>query len=86
MLFLPDTPRHHVCDQWFQLLAFLLSGHRSAEQMRPFRPGFCVIHDQAAHPEFPGDLERQFLAVKFTDVHDAVVTKVSPRGRDDSIA
>ena len=47
--------------------------------MTPERLRFDIHHDQATVPEFSGHNERQFLPANFRGIHDAIVTKVSPR-------
>ena len=54
--------------------------------MRPFRFGFHVNHDKATHPELSRHAECQLLTPNLADVHDAVVTEVSPGCRDCSAA
>lgn len=82
MLFFPDGPCDHVGDHRFQFVSFVFASHGFAQQVSPFGSCFPVPHHQAPHPEFAGDLKGERLICNFADVHDAVVTQVSPGGGD----
>ncbi len=47
--------------------------------MTPKSLCFNIHHYQAAVPEFPRHNERQLLTHNVCGIHDAIVTKVSPR-------
>ena len=75
----PRLPIGHDRGNGCQTLTLKRSLHRLTEDVAPETLGLGIQHDEAAVPEHAGDGKSQIAILDLSGIHDAVVTKVSPR-------